>query len=222
MHVLVIDSNLKRREKLKTFIERNRHRCTAFSQVNGMDSIGPNTVWGSIRQDCQNLIKSDSFSLLLIHHNSNQNPFWDHFVQMFCEKEGKWCLSYSGGERAKDLYERHHAFAGNVNDNGEAGWELAGFLEAVENGNDDPFNVLVLFDPLLEAKLELLHLCMTPEGQPDAERVFEEVYQLSEDKEKLQAAFMTMQAGMASPRAGDFDGGYSDTINVLSKALLSS
>jgi hypothetical protein len=154
-------------------IESNGYACMGVAQVDGQKNIAPNTAWGEIKERCEKLISSSNCNVLLIHHNSNQNPFWNKFVSMFCQHDNRWCVSFSGGESAESVHQHHHVFAGRVNDNGEANWNLVGFLDATKAGDENPFNILICVDPNLEAKLELLHQCLAPDGTGDTNKVHE-------------------------------------------------
>jgi len=154
-------------------------------------------------------IDVNKYSAIFIHIN---NPEYDFFYSKF--KNSLPLVKFSGGYSGSKQVEGNECLcsASDVQQN------LSRLILKYKNTGVIDLRIIVGFDPLLESNLELLHLCMTPEGQQDAESVFAKVYQLSEDKEKLQAAFATMQAGMASSR----DGGYIDTFNAFRKALLSS
>src|SRR2546423_2411504 len=171
MNILLVDSNVERRNNLKRIILEQGYSCDGYTQVTGKDEIDEDSIWKDIKEECRDVINKRKYSALLIHHNSNQNPFWDEFTKLCCETENMWCVSYSGGERANRVHERHYPFAGNVSAKGVANWDLKEFLKSVEEGESDPFKALTRFDPIIEAKLELLHICLTPPGETQREKI---------------------------------------------------
>lgn len=175
MNVLLIDSGRDRRNNIYKFILSQSYDCMAFPQVNGQEQIESGVLWENLKNTCGDLISQKNYDALLIHHNSNQNPFWDDFVRLCCTSSELWAVSYSGGLRVKSVHERHHPFAGNVGASGQARWDLGAFLRAIDSHQGNPFDALTRFDPVLEAKLELLHACLTPPTSEEARKKLEEL-----------------------------------------------
>lgn len=162
MKVLLIDSDAPRRDALEKQIVGMGYDCDSYAQVNGEAGIVTNTLWRDLEQKAKEIALGRDYDVLLIHHNHNQNPFWDSFARLCCEIEDMWCVSYSGGLTAESVHQKHHAFLGNVTSAGRASWDLLAFFRSVESGESNPFRALTRFDPVLEAKLEFLHTCLTP------------------------------------------------------------
>lgn len=197
--ILYIDNDLRRQNSLTTEITQQR--------VQELLDIRATLAEGG------EFIDITKYSAIFFHIN---NPEYDFFYYKF--KGALPLVKFSGGYSGSKQVEGNECLcnASDVRQN------ISRFLLKYKKTGIIDLKVLIDVDPLLEANLALLHSCMTPEGLSVTEKIFEEVHQFSEDKEKIQAAFTAMQAAMASPRAGGFDGGYMNTLRDLRQALLSS
>lgn len=168
MEVLIVDSNEMRSKALKVVIEQTFKDCIAYKQVNGKDEISDDEInkgWDSIKDESE-LLMNDC-PILFIHHNDNRQQYWRQFVELFLSKNNKnLCVSYSGGDTAKQINERHCPIDKPINDNAEGLWHVNDFLLSIKNNENNPFGILTGYDQLLEAKLELLHRCLLPSDAP--------------------------------------------------------
>lgn len=102
----------------------------------------------------------------LVHSNNECAGAFIKYV--FEQFPNAWVIEYSGdGIRGMGYREpensKHCLYPESVSLS--TGLQsLPPFLEAVARGEVSARNILLGFDPLLEAKLELLHLCLTPAG----------------------------------------------------------
>lgn len=216
MRVLLIDSDAARRDALEKQIVGMGYDCDSYAQVNGEATIAANTLWRDLEQRATEIASGERYDVLLIHHNHNQNPFWDSFTRLCCEVKDMWCVSYSGGLTAESIHQKHHAFIGNVTSAGSASWDLLAFFRSVESAESNPFRALIHFDPVLEAKLEFLHTCLTP---PKNEDVKSKLKQL---KIQIENSGIELDSKMIHAKwkiekvESEFSGSFDDAVNALS------
>lgn len=221
MKILIIDSNEMRSKALKVLIEQTFKDCIAYNQVNGKDEISDDEInkgWDSIKDESELLI--NACPILFIHHNDNRQQYWRQFVELFLSKNDKYlCVSYSGGDTAKQINERHCPIDKPINDKADGLWHVNDFLLSIKNNENNPFDKLTGFDKFLEAKLELLHKCLLPSAAPTIAE-FDSKFQILKDFEERYNSFLALINGKSDEDV--FHPNYIEAVKQLRIDLLGS
>jgi hypothetical protein len=161
MRVTIIDNDATRREGFCDHLHQ-----VATDLPGGLTVEDFEFVWGSgPRKD------SDSFvppgDVVFIHANDIGSPGWATYLRKRCQDSFVVCYSGDGVGGLGWSNNRHFAYQASIIDTHdvESKWKVSAFLNAIADGQPNPFNKLTGHDASLEIKLRLLHSCLTPEGK---------------------------------------------------------
>jgi hypothetical protein len=175
MKAWIFDSNRNSRgERLRKQLVTLRLAAEFHSQVWDENKHPTVPDWSSCSNDFQ-IGKDD---IIFIHAQDVQQIYWRLFVRRW---QGiPWVIIYSGGgiEKQRIAGEFEHSpriciFQPAVPDDARAPWRIEAFIDCIRTKNAGCCEKLIGFDPQLEARLRLLHLCLTPEGKDAARMLFE-------------------------------------------------
>ena len=143
----------------------------------------------------------------------------------------KWLIEYSGSIQLQYINEEKYGsipaekLFSNLN-------EFLKHISTIQsNIQKEDFDVLYNFDPVLEAKLNLLHHCLTPDGIVEAKNTYDDLIKLLKDdneKKEIASAFEKMEGAMGikdvkcmeDEDVNGFPSGYVGTLETLRKSLL--
>lgn len=173
---------------------------------NGVEAESHIQVWDERKhnsipewKDCQDDFPVEEGDMIFIHAQDAQQRYWKNFVHKW--KDRAWIVLYSGGGLKKIAFEQEFRrkeskiciYELPVPDNAKAAWNIKIFIHCVQSGLPNCCDRLIGYDPRLEEKLILLHLCLTPEGKGLAAELFENINGLDEGtlkyKRSLQQTF---------------------------------
>jgi len=167
MKIAVIDGrDQTRASNIKRAVEEAGYPgCRQVNYVWGDDASARPSVWSDAARDsCRTLVVDTD--LILLHINAD---YALPFAKDVCK--GKGVIYYSGGSlsdgdiehlrEARQEYSKHCVFRNPVRTNiEETDWDLKACLDAIAAGRPDFCEQLHRFDPVLEAKLNLLYACL--------------------------------------------------------------
>jgi hypothetical protein len=164
----------------------------------------------------------DSSEVIIFHDNSSaiKNRY----------KGKKWLIEYSGSIQAQYINDEKYGSlpAEKLFQNLE---EFLKYISSIQRKiQREDFNVLYDFDPVLESKLRLLHLCLAPGEITEAENGYTDLIKLlnkDEKKDKIKSAFKEMETIIKKENVDCFDksditgmkGGYIGALENLRKSL---
>ena len=219
MKILIIDSNETRRIALKVLIEQTFKNCIPLEQVNGKKEISDQEInegWDSIKDACELLMTG--CGMIFIHHNDNRQPYWREFSELFLSKDDRnLCVSYSGGDTASQINERHCPVDKSINDNADGLWHVSDFLLSIKDNKNNSFSILTGYDPVLESKLDLLHKCLLASSAPTLKE-FDAEFNMLKDFNKSYESFLTKIKKMDDDDI--FNPNYIEAVKQLRIALL--
>lgn len=128
-------------------------------------------------------------SVVFVHRNNQFQHYWRDFLAEKCGDDN-WVVMYSGGglsEEAQSSNPKRLAYPHPVGTDASPGWELGDFFEAlVGDEGSKPFEALLGVDPILEAKLNLLHKLLLPSEELITSEERKELEEWNELKEVVQ------------------------------------
>lgn len=126
-------------------------------------------VWGTQSQDNPVCVPESFVSVADVNIVHTNNVCAQEFIDFILNNHlNSWVVEFSGGgieamSNRLPSGSRHCLYRSIFTEETNIP-TLAEFLSAVERGDNSACDILNGFDPVLEAKLELLHQCLTPEG----------------------------------------------------------
>lgn len=153
MKVLIIDSDTKRGEGLENKLNNLKHSFSDLESIqyykNITESINVNEV------------------KVLFIHSSNVDSL--DFIRKFINDKKKWCVAYSGGGLGRNITNQEISSIDNANyyhieesignfQEKDNDLNYLAFFKTIHKKQGNPFHKLVGFDPILEAKLEAIHI----------------------------------------------------------------
>jgi hypothetical protein len=124
-------------------------------------------VWGNgERPSTMKFIEQGD--ILFIHANDEVNPLWNNLIKEKCKDVFVICFSGAGVRSLSLNNPKHLACYKTINTDEDIRnkWHLKDFFLSIKNEESNPFDKLMGFDLILEAKLELLHKCLLPSDAP--------------------------------------------------------
>lgn len=159
LSILIVDHEKKRGENLQRKISENHYSASHYLYV-----------WGNQKSDnpvCDSKDFVPVTNVNLVHsNNACAREFIDFILSNHIES---WVVEYSGGGleamgNRPPRTSKHILYPKSIGL--DAQFEnLHEFFEAVSKQQENAGDILLGYNPLLEAKLELLHACLTPEGR---------------------------------------------------------
>jgi hypothetical protein len=204
MNVLVVDSNPVRGENLKKLI--GEEKCQHV-------------------QDTPALVPSDAKIVFLHSGREESQPRWSGMARS--AREELWLVFYGGSNELVQIVKttigennwkpRWIVVERSIGNQPEAeNWDPKGFVNAIARGETNREKLLAIltgFDPVLEAKLNLLYACLEGGSVLDNFKHSEEwklVKNLNVGQQSVESLLKTVQGDSISP----------DTLKALRDALL--
>jgi hypothetical protein len=218
MIIIVIDKTSDRLKKFCEYLNKLKSNNSTL-EINGYLN-----VWGNNKEDVP-LKYLEPGDINFIHANDEVNKYWDTFARDKCSNHFVVCFSGAGVGGLVWNNPKHFAFRETINteEDIKTKWFLSEFIEAISNNELNPFDKLTNFDPILEAKLNLLHKCLTPLEKKEAEAAYKELIKLldsEEGKNKVEVAFNEMKKRIGKDDANCFGEDYVTALENLRKSLL--
>jgi len=162
MKVYILDCTPDRRSNLEGKIDRIGHDVVAKEHVwdTSQLSADPKPDPGDVQEYFWSI---EEDAVVFVHRNNQRQHFWADFLHKKCGDDN-WVVMYSGqGLSAESSNPRHFVYPDPVGTGASPEWKLGDFFEALASDEGSkPFEVLLGVDPILEAKLNLLHKLLLP------------------------------------------------------------
>lgn len=186
MTVYIFDCTSDRRSNLASKIRNTGHDVVAKDHVWDTDQLpaDPKPDPGDVEKHFWSI---EDDSVVFVHRNNQRQHYWADFLDKKCGGSN-WVIMYSGeGLSVQSHSSKHFAYPDPVGTNASPGWQLDDFLESlVGDGIPKPFDVLLGVDPILEAKLNLLHKLLVPPEEQITSEGWQELEEWNEFNEAVQ------------------------------------
>ena len=190
------------------------------------ETICYSNVWGNGTEPVP-MTYLEPGDINFIHANDEVNKYWKIFTLDKCSNYFVVCYSGAGVKGLLWNNPKHFAFEGTINteEDIKTKLHLKEFIVAVQNNHTNPFYKLIGFEPILEAKLELLHQCLTPDSIDGAQKVLDKLKTLlncdSEKQKTFDTAFKTFKSSVKNEK-DCFSDNYVTALSVLRESLLAN
>jgi len=189
MKVRIFDCDTERGTNLEKQIESVGRDAVAKEHVWDTSQVSPDDPKPSLDEVRPNFWSVDGDDVVFIHHNDSLQHYWRDFLAEECVENR--IVMYSGG--GLDGEGQHNSkrlrYPEQVGTEASPPWHLKDFLDAVDTGASEPFNKLLGVDPVLEAKLNLLHKLLVPPAELDELKEWKELEEeiQNDPEEQLQS-----------------------------------